>query len=238
MSGGTDSGFEYSGVENLESMLAARNYNAWLTDTVSRNLSGARVLDFGAGQGLFARRLRDRGIVVECLEPDVELQRALERDGLRVFSELSAVGNESFDSVYSLNVLEHIENDADALKRLFALLRPGGRLILYVPAFMVLYSEMDRLVGHFRRYRRAGLVDKVTSAGFSVQAVRYVDSLGFFAALAFRCFGDKSGRVSPGAVRTYDRVVFPLSRVLDALTGRLFGKNLLLVARKGRENRT
>ncbi len=233
MNGETEAGFEYSGVDNLESMLEATNYNAWLARTVAGQLHGNRVLDFGAGQGLFASLLRERGVDVVCLEPDGGLRKGLERSGFAVCEALSAVEPGAFDSIYSLNVLEHIEDDAAALRQLSAALSPGGRLVLYVPAFMLLYGEMDRLVGHYRRYRLAGLVRQVRDAGFSVRHARYVDSLGFFAALLYRYVGDRSGRVGARSVRLYDRIVFPLSRVLDTLTHRFFGKNLLIVATKG-----
>ena len=126
-------------------------------------------------------------------------------------------------------MLEHIEDDSGALAGLYDRLRPGARILIYVPAFACLYSKMDELVGHHRRYRRGDLISKLTAAGFQVERAAYVDSVGFFAALAFRWLGRGDGSLGAGAVRYYDRFIFPLSRILDHVVNAVFGKNLLIV---------
>jgi hypothetical protein len=90
---------------------------------------------------------------------------------------------------------------------------------------------MDANVGHVRRYSRDTLMRAVSAAGFSVEAVEYVDSLGFFATLACKMTDRGKGDVNPRMLRIYDRIIFPVSRVLDRICHRWFGKNLLLVAR-------
>ena len=127
-------------------------------------------------------------------------------------------------------MLEHIEDDSGALSVLHDRLKPGGRIIIYVPAFGVLFSSMDRLVGHHRRYRRRELSEKLRATGFAIESAYYVDSLGFFSALAYRLIGKETGVISPGAVKIYDRFLFPLSRLLDRLVLGSFGKNLVVVA--------
>ena len=124
------------------------------------------------------------------------------------------------------------ESPHAAVRELHAKLTNGGTLLVYVPAFPVLYTSMDAKVGHVRRYTRSTLVRAITGAGLKVESVAYVDSLGFFATLLFKYVGGRSGEINRGMLRLYDRVVFPLSRALDLLFGRWFGKNLLLIARK------
>ncbi len=221
--------FEYSGVENLEAMKHARNYNRFLIRLVQRQIRGKRVLDFGAGAGTFAQPLRDAGYAVECVEPDPELRKTLTATGLTSYPDISVVPAGQLDSIYSLNVLEHVQDDAGALRALYACLREGGRAIIYVPAFAVLFSAMDERVGHHRRYRRKELVSKMRAAGFTIDAARYIDSLGFFSALVYRWIGNDSGVISPGSVKIYDRFIFPLSALLDRLLLGSFGKNLLVV---------
>jgi SAM-dependent methyltransferase len=219
-----------SGAENLEAMEQARNYHRYLVDTVLAEADPGRpVLDFGAGTGLHARALRDRGLDVTCVEPHPGLRAQLRRDGFPVAA--AAAGSEppTFGTVYSLNVLEHIEDDAAALRDLSAKLGPGGRLVLYVPAFAVLFSAMDRHVGHHRRYRRAPLEQLVRSAGLRVARSEYVDSLGFVASLLYRLVS-RDGAVTARSILLYDRLAFPVSRVLDRATRRIVGKNLLVVA--------
>jgi SAM-dependent methyltransferase len=213
-------------------MEVAHNYNDFLTSAVlSRADPAEPVLDFGAGNGTHARGLRARGLDVRCVETDPRLRLRLEGEGFEAASSVLDYGREAFGSIYSLNVLEHIQDDAAVLRELFAATEPGGRLILYVPAFQVLFSAMDREIGHFRRYRKRRLRALVHDAGFRVTSCEYVDSLGFLAALAYRSVSS-TGRLSPQSVQRYDRFVFPLSRVVDRLAARWIGKNLLLEARR------
>lgn len=224
----------YTGVENLETMAEAVNYNAFLHGLVAdlqRDRPGA-LLDFGAGNGLFADAARAQAKVLTCIEPDAGLRARLAQRGHVALADLSSVSDGSQDAIYSLNVLEHIEDDAAALADLHRVLRPGGRLLLYVPAFAVLYTAMDRKVGHHRRYRCGELRRLLDAAGFVTTDLRYVDSLGFFATLAFRLLGNDDGTINRRALILYDRLVFPLSRGLDRICGQLFGKNALAFASK------
>lgn len=220
----------YSGRDNLEAMKQATRYNAFLVRLVQENASGGRVLDHGSGAGTFARPIAESGADVLCMEPDDGLRTELLEAGFDVAASLADVETGSVDYAYTLNVLEHIGDDGDAIAELFRCLKPGGRLLVYVPAFQVLYSQMDTHVGHFRRYRRASLVDLLRTAGFEVNEAYYVDSLGFLATLVYKLVGDRSGRVSPDSVAFYDAVVFPLSRIIDRLSCGSFGKNLAVVA--------
>ena len=220
----------YSGRDNLEAMKEANRYNDFLVRLVQKHATGNRVLDHGAGAGTFALPLARSGMDVICMEPDPGLRESLRMGGLDVVARLEDLEPGSIDYAYTLNVLEHIEDDAAALRQLSECLRPGGRLLVYVPAFAVLYSQMDRHVGHFRRYRRKTLVKQLRATGFEVSSARYVDSLGFFATLLYRLVGDRSGRISAGSVSLYDSLVFPVSRLVDVLTLGSFGKNLAVVA--------
>ena len=222
----------YSGRDNLEAMKQATRYNDFLVNLVRTNAVGNTVLDHGAGAGTFAKPIARAGQSVLCMEPDENLRAELAESGLDVAASLGDVASRSVDSAYTLNVLEHIEDDAGAVAELYRCLRPGGRLFVYVPAFEVLFSQMDRHVGHFRRYRRPMLVSLLKEAGFNVGSARYVDSLGFLATLVYRLVGDRSGSVSSGQVALYDSIVFPVSRVIDFIVAGSFGKNLAVVATK------
>jgi len=223
----------YSGIDNLEVMAEALNYNAFLRSLVERELRpGDAVLDFGAGTGTLALPLAGAGHPVACVEPDPQLRGRLSAAGLTAHADLSAVPEHSLDFAYTVNVLEHIDDNAAAIAALRERLKPGGRLLVYVPAFAVLYSSMDRKVGHRRRYRRRELVALLERAGLTVERAAYCDSLGFFATLLFKLFGNDSGTIDRRALVLYDRWLFPLSRTLDGIFGRWFGKNLLAAARR------
>ena len=216
----------------IEVMDEARNYNRYLVDSVHAwGGSYRRLLDFGAGNGRFAGALHDLGKDIVALEPDAALRREIGARGVATASSLAELeGGGRFDGVYSINVLEHVEHDGRILAQLRGLLRPGGGLFLYVPAFPLLYSSNDRRVGHFRRYRSASLVKLVTAAGFTVKRAEYVDFCGFWAGLAYRMLGSDDGDLNVDAVRIYDRFVFPVSCAIDRVTSRIAGKNLVLEA--------
>ncbi len=146
----------YTGADNLAAMTAARNYNRFLLQEVLRESGGAAaVVDFGAGSGTFARELRERGLEVVCVEPDNGLRHALQSQGFECRAGVEQIPEDSVDYIFSLNVMEHIEDDSGMFRAIRRRLRPGGRLYLYLPAFPLLYTSMDRKVGHYRRYRCA-----------------------------------------------------------------------------------
>jgi SAM-dependent methyltransferase len=224
----------YSGIDNLEAMSEAVNYRHFLAGLIAtsapRGVPHARVLDFGAGIGTYAVEARGLGFDVLCVELDSTLQVCLTDLDFEAHSSLDELPSASCSYGYTFNVLEHIEDDEAALRDLRRVIAPGGALLIYVPAFPLLFSGMDRKVGHCRRYRRLDLDNKVRRAGFVVESSAYADSLGFIASLLYRLLSKRSngGALSPRSVRTYDKLVFPISRQIDRLTSRWFGKNLII----------
>jgi len=230
---GTGPPAPYTGIENLEVMREAENYNRYLQSLGEAHAAGARrVIDFGAGSGTFAIPCAAAGFDVTAVEPDDRLRAAISAAGVSAVADVAALASEAFDYAYTLNVLEHIEADVEALRALRTRLVPGGRLFVYVPAFPVLFTSMDAKVRHVRRYTRATLRASLDGAGFDIRTIRYADSLGFAATLLFKAFDDGSGDVNRRLLRFYDRLAFPVSRALDTLTHRWFGKNLLALAIK------
>jgi SAM-dependent methyltransferase len=139
--------------------------------------------------------------------------------------------DKKFDLIFSSNVLEHIEKDVEALLDLSKFLKPEGLLVNYVPAFPILFSDLDVSVGHYRRYTKRELSSKLKEAGFEIQKIHYVDSLGFPASVLLKVLGYKS-RGNIGGLKSmsiYDRFIFPISRTLDLLGfKKLIGKNIIV----------
>jgi SAM-dependent methyltransferase len=222
----------YTGIENLEVMKEAVNYNRYLLDLVRQHAGSAtRIVDFGAGSGTFAAPCTAVGFDVTAVEPDEALRASLQRLGVSAVAAAAALPDRTFHYAYSLNVLEHIQEDVDALRTLREKLVPGARLLVYVPAFPLLHTSMDARVGHIRRYTRTSLCTSIAAAGFEIEQARYADSLGFPATLIFKLLDSGRGNINRTMLRLYDRLVFPLSATLDALTHRWFGKNVFVVGR-------
>jgi SAM-dependent methyltransferase len=226
----------YTGIDNLEVMAGARNYLRYLNDAIARVAGppprAGRLLDFGAGAGTHTMDMRRRGYDVACAELDPTLIARLQAEDFDARSGTDGFEPGSFGLVYTMNVLEHLQDDLEAVQSLRTVLRPGGRLVIYVPAFQVLFSSMDRKVGHVRRYRRRSLIDLVRTAGFTIDHCVYVDSMGFFTTLAYKAIGSRNGSIDNRTIAFYDTFIFPVSRVVDRLTGRWFGKNVMLVAHR------
>ena len=228
--GRTDEGFT-----TLRRIEALRRYNSFLWDLI-RPYVGRRVLEVGSGTGVMTRYLSTRERLVatdldplylEFLRrvyadrPNVEVRQLdldrLAEDGLAL---------RSFDTIVCSNVLEHIDNDARALRAMRDLLAPGGRVVLIIPALRQLYGEIDRAIGHYRRYSRQEIEEKLGAAGLQVEHVSYFNTLGvpgwFLNARLLR------RRSVPGVqARLHDRLV-PLLRV-ERRFRPPFGMSLLAV---------
>ena len=146
------------------------------------------VLDVGCGASGLVASLLERGIDargIDVSEPIIAAAASfLESRGLdssRVSTEpLEAVAARGlqFDTVVSMDCLEHVEDDSAMFQQLVGLLRPGGRLVITVPAMMSLFGERDRLQGHFRRYDRGMLRALAESASVEIEELRYWNLLG------------------------------------------------------------
>lgn len=230
----TQSLHQHSGGENLEVMREAFKYNHFLRELIRRYAEDAETaLDFGAGIGTFSNSVPIAPENIYCVEPDEAAQKHLSELGYQAHGNLKTIPDASVDYLFTLNVLEHIEDDSAAMNEIYRVIKPGGRLLVYVPAFMILYTSMDSHVGHRRRYNLPELKKLVGNAGFEIEKSAYFDALGFFATLIFKLFDSpEPAPLNPKMVGLYDRYVFPASRLLSVLCAGILGKNAFIVARR------
>jgi SAM-dependent methyltransferase len=235
--GATDTAIQEFWLQNLSK---ADAFTRWVLYEISPWL-GQRVLEVGCGIGTYTAEMAvgSRKIVAMDMEPvfvDEAVRRLGQHPNVRLIcgdateADLPNSDDEAFDTVVLLDVLEHIENDADLLTRLRLRLRPGGHLILKVPAMPSLYSPMDEAIGHWRRYDRRGLMEVISRAGLEVVRI-----WSFNAAAVPGWWWN--GRVrklrSPPEeqVALFNRLV-PVLRPLDRLARLFCGISLLAVARR------
>jgi SAM-dependent methyltransferase len=226
---------QYSGVDILEALESAHNYNDYLTRLIRDSTESKNLVDFGAGTGTFAKLLREGGCRVLCIEPDFAQRERLIAAGFEAFPDINSLPNESLPFVFALNVFEHIKDDQRAIELIYQKLTPGGALLLYVPAFHCLWSTLDDKVCHYRRYTKRTLRTLVQPK-FSIGKLQYVDSLGFIAALTFRLLHKEATSLTAKSIAWYDNWIFPLSRVLDLLFHRFVGKNVFVICKKNPSN--
>jgi SAM-dependent methyltransferase len=222
----------YSGVDILEALESAHNYNDYLTHLIRESTQSKDLIDFGAGIGTFSKRLRLAGYHVKCVEPDPLQRQRLEEQGFETLENITALADDSASFIFSLNVFEHIHDDSVAIREIRQKLKPGGILLIYVPAFECLWSSVDEKLCHYRRYSQAMLRRLVEQEGFAIENVRYADCLGFISAFVFRLFNINASMLTATLISFYDHWLFPPSRALDRLFDRWFGKNVWVLCRK------
>jgi 2-polyprenyl-3-methyl-5-hydroxy-6-metoxy-1,4-benzoquinol methylase len=229
----------YTGSE-LELFADATIWRAYWQSQITPFL-GRRVLEVGAGLGTVVRTLPSPQIQRwVALEPDpVMADRLLSqsRSGAlpaccepRCGTSADLAPDEQFDTVLYADVLEHIADDRGELARVVHHLTPGGTLIILAPAHQFLFSSFDAAIGHFRRYRLAGLLD-LHPPGTTVARARYLDAVGLLASLANRLLLRQSVP-TPAQIRLWDRVMVRTSRWIDPCFGFRVGKSVLVVWRK------
>jgi SAM-dependent methyltransferase len=223
--------------EVLEDLAEAVNYRHWLVDLALPYL-GDDPLEVGSGIGLYAADWRAAGVsrlTVSEADPGrlATLRARFAGDPGVTVRELAVpiAEHASYSAVVAYNVLEHIEDDVAALRAFRGLVRPGGRIIVLVPAFPSALGRFDRDIGHHRRYRTRTLRAAAETAGFDVEVLRHVNCvglLGWYVVVKLLRGRPRAGLL----LRVYDGVVVPVLRRLEARWTPPFGQSLLLVARR------
>jgi len=181
-------------------------YNWWFVsrrNTILSMISGlpkdTKILDIGCSGGVLILALKEAGFTnVTGLDFSEEAIAQCKSKGLDKVHVMDAhypnFKDEEFDFIISSDCLEHLDKDEIALKNWFKLLKKGGKCIIFVPAYMSLWSEHDVINHHFRRYTRQELVEKSKKAGFTVTKASYWNFSLFFPTYIFRKFRNMTGK--------------------------------------------
>ena len=219
----------------LESLSSAVNYRRWILELAAPWM-GKDPIELGSGNGDYAAEWASTGRRITASEAEParleELRRRFTDDPFVTVRRLALPSHEngSYSATLAVNVLEHIEDDLAALVGMRSLVRPGGHVILFVPAFPVAMSRFDREVGHFRRYRAGDLGRRLEAAGFAVQRLHYVNAPGLLAwLLLMRLGGRRPGEGFP--LRVFERLV-PLLRRAEGRWRPPFGQSVFAVGRR------
>jgi len=226
----------------LEVFAQAANWKRYWSSQIREYLAGD-VLEVGAGLGANTEILySDYCSSWTCLEPDPSLASAIkvrttsDQKLLHCQVETNTIANlasgSQFDTILYIDVLEHIEHDGEELARAVTCLRSGGRIIVLAPAHQQLYSPFDAAIGHFRRYNRASLL-ACSPPKCSLEKIGYLDSVGLLASLANRLLLRQSDPTL-SQILFWDRLLVPVSTLIDRITFHRFGKSIMVVWRKER----
>lgn len=222
-----------------EDRLLIEAVDLWLYEEI-RPFLGRRVLEIGCGLGNFARHLVDRELYIGT-ETSAESIEQVRRDffaypNMRfMLADATAdtfveFARYDIDTIFSLNVFEHIEDHQTALANAVQVLRKGGHLILVVPAHMALYGSIDRAIGHYRRYDKRMMADLYQAVGLKLIRQKYINAVG---ALGWWFNGRVRRQETPpsGQLRLFNHVV-PILKAIERVLPVPFGISLLAVGQK------
>jgi len=215
-------------------------YHQWIFDKIKPYL-GKDILEVGCGIGNLTGLLLSQGKVIATDVNRSYLQRV--ENKYRAHPNLKGIlhwdveqtptknFDTPIDTVLCSNVLEHINMDEAALKNFFHLLPEGGRLIVLVPALKMLYNALDKELGHFRRYNRAELAQKLARNGFRICSSKYFNFFGIFGWFVNGTLLKKR-LLQPGQIKTFNTMV-PLFVWIEKVMPTLVGQSLIVVGEKG-----
>jgi SAM-dependent methyltransferase len=204
----------------------------------------SRVLDVGTSTGANLRLLRDLGFhAVDGLDFSQEAIRYCREKGLGIVRHGDVCGmpfaDESFDLLLATDIIEHVDDDLKALREIARVLRPGGKALIVVPAFPILWGLQDRVAQHKRRYRMGELADRVARAGFAIEVSYYFNFLLFVPIWLGRRLVDiirpriqNESQINSPLLNRVLSAIFTVDIAVSPVLRPPFGVSILIVAEK------
>ncbi|SCL59429.1 class I SAM-dependent methyltransferase [Micromonospora peucetia] len=221
--------------EVLEGLATAVNHRRWFVELALPYL-GDNPIEIGSGLGDYALEWAERLPRFTATEADPDRlvllkERLADQPRIEVRQMLLPHSERGdYSAAVSYNVLEHIEDHVGALQSMRELVRPGGNIIIIVPAFQFAMGPADIATGHVRRYTKKTLGAAMTDAGLTVEKIHYANALGligyFMATKVFRLM-PKEGPM----VKVYDTLVLPATKAAEQRILPPFGQSVFAVAR-------
>lgn len=228
----------YEGTTTLEVLEGAENYNKWIADSVKRHMTGP-VLEIGAGTGNISQYfikvtnfvITDTDqVLVKTLKTRFKKYKRVTVQSLDI-SKPQGSNKHSFSTVFAVNVFEHIKDDITAMRNTHSLLKKNGKFILLVPAKRFAYTKLDKNLGHFRRYEKDELREKLEQTGFVVEKVYFFNIVGLLSWMVRDRIEKNNVQLDPGQIALFDKIV-PFLRVIETVIPVPIGISLIAVARK------
>lgn len=235
---------DQEGAETLSTIAEADRFNEWMYRTIKPWCFGD-ILEIGSGLGNISTYfLKDQAHIflsdireVYCDELRTKFAGHSTLKGIQAmdladpdFDQKFGHLLNSFDTVFALNVLEHIFNDQQAIDNGYRLLKPGGHLVILVPAFQSLYNNFDKELEHYRRYNRNKLASLFLNSHFNICHSQYFNVAGMAGWVVSGKF-QKHQIIPAGQMRLYNQLV-PMFKLLDTLTLHSFGLSVIVVGEK------
>lgn len=240
--------FKYpeEGEKHLSKVRKAQDFTDWMYQEIKPYLAG-NILEVGSGIGTYSEKVikdfPESNIVLSDIDQEyvdnlsakyrnknsIEVAK-LDLNNKTDFENLSRL-DKKINSIYALNVLEHVKNDILALNSLYDLLEPGGRVVVLVPAHKFLYNCIDKGVGHYRRYTKREVERKIRKTKFKMEKFFYFNSLSI---LGWYVNGNilKKSIVSEGAIGFFNKFVPYLKFFEKYILRKKLGISLIFILKK------
>jgi SAM-dependent methyltransferase len=241
----TEKNHEYkSGTDTLEVISDAGKFNQWMYDTIKPFCTG-NILEIGSGIGNISQYFLNDNFEISLSDLNNDYFRILEQKfsgfgNLKGLFTLDFAEKEleqkyphligKFDTVFALNVLEHVPDHEQSIRNCYKLLKAGGKLVILVPAFQSLYNKFDVGLEHQRRYTPKTLKKVMSIQGFEIVHTQFFNVMGI---LGWYVSGKLMGKnsIPGGQMKLYDQLV-PLWKIVDWIFGRFLGLSVICVAQK------
>jgi SAM-dependent methyltransferase len=230
--------------DDLHTMREARRYQAHLL-SLFRPYIGSRVLEVGSGIGTTTQALVEIADLVVGIEPNgSSIAHLLQTVGNHPRFHLHACHLEEcdrtdlvaarFDTVLCVNVLEHIEDDEQAVQGFAEIVAPAnGHVLIFVPAIAAAYGPLDAALGHHRRYSKRSLARMFDRAHLDLQVLKYTNPVGLLAWM-FYTYVTRRAAHSPRQIALFETLVAPWALPLERIVPVPVGLSLVAVARPRR----
>ena len=232
------------GADTLDVISAADKFNKWMFDTIAPHCSG-NILEIGSGIGNISQYFIEKGenILLSDLRESY-CNRLEEKFGgnsnLIGIKQIDLVADDfesrysdlvaSFDTVFALNVVEHILDDTLALENASKLLTPKGKLIILVPAYQALFNQFDTELEHYRRYTKKSIAKVFHTAKVEIEKQQYFNAVGI---LGWFVSGKilRKKQIPGGQMNLYNTFV-PIIKLIDKLILKSIGLSVITVGHK------
>ena len=235
---------DQSGLETLNAVSAADKFNQWMYETIKPFLKG-EILEIGSGIGnitqcviadnfmVTASDIRENYcfILRNRFDENPLLKEVRNIDIVHPdFDELYKDLFEKFDSIFALNIVEHVENDMLAIQNCKKLLKSGGNLIILVPAYQFLYNHFDKELEHYRRYTAATLTKLFNNSGLIIRKSMYFNFVGMAGWFVTGSILRKK-IIPEGQMKLYNTLV-PVFRIVDKVCLNKIGLSVICFGTK------
>jgi len=219
-----------------------KTYSKWIFSILNPFI-GKRIMEAGCGVGLMIENYLNKEFIIACDINDnyieVVKKRYVKIDKVNFLKlnienlskqEIKSLIKIKLDTIISINVLEHIKNDRQAIVNFYKILPSQGHLLIFVPALPQIYGTIDEGFGHYRRYTKKEIELKIQEAGFKIREIRYFNFIGiFWWFIMGKIIKQKN---LPKATGFLLKMIVPLIQNIESIISIPVGQSLIVVAEK------